>query len=127
MENFDLTFLLESAVNGIPILFIILALVEFAKRLKKSDGTQAIQGNGLLFLSLTIGVFFGTGYMILTTRPPSGADWYPIFVYWFSVFIYGLALGLIAAGIYDIQKNIIQRQSEKQLAVLGYDRSRGEG
>jgi hypothetical protein len=80
----DLTSLL---VGGIPLIIVIFGLVEFSKKL-------GLSGNWLLAFSLALGTFFGIAYKLSLAMPAGLADW-------FAVIIFGLALGLIASGIYD--------------------------
>jgi ABC-type polysaccharide/polyol phosphate export permease len=107
MEGMDFTSFLQAAVKGVPLLFVVFGLVEWAKRLTKPDGSQLITGNGLLVLSLFLGLFFGSGFMVMSERPPLSLDWYVLFVYWFGVGVYGLAIGLVASGLYDLIKGLI--------------------
>jgi hypothetical protein len=107
MEGLDFTSFLQAAVKGVPLLFVVFGLVEWIKRFTKKDGTPAVTGNGLLVLSLLLGLLFGSGYMIITERPPQALDWYVLFVYWFGVGIYGIAIGLVASGFYEVIKDLI--------------------
>lgn len=109
MEGLDFTSFLQAAVKGVPLLFVVFGLVEWAKRLTKKDGSQLITGNGLLVLSLALGLLFGSGFMIMTERPPESMDWYVQFVYWFGVLVYGIAIGLVASGLYDFVKGLIEK------------------
>ena len=109
MAELDFRLFLQAAVKGVPLLFVVFGLVEWAKRLTKKDGTQAINGNGLLVLSLALGLFFGSGFMIMSERPPESLDWYVLFVYWFGVGVYGIAIGLVASGLYDLIKGLISK------------------
>ena len=106
------------SVLGIPLIFAVMGLVEWAKSFKKPDGTQVVTGNGLLCVSMGVGLVLGIGYQIITNRPPTGPDWYPHFVYWFGVSIYGVSLGLVASGLYNSVKNIISALFEKLTAKL---------
>lgn len=107
LQGLDFTSFLQAAVKGVPLLFVVFGLVEWGKRLTKKDGSQLITGNGLLVLSLVLGLIFGSGFMIMTERPPLSSDWYVQFVYWFGVCVYGLAIGLVASGLYDFVKGLI--------------------
>jgi uncharacterized membrane protein len=109
MEGMDFTSFLQAAVKGVPLLFVVFGLVEWAKRLTKPDGSQLITGNGLLVLSLFLGLFFGSGFMVMSERPPITNDWYVAFVYWFGVGVYGLAIGLVASGLYEFVKDLISK------------------
>lgn len=85
----------ESMVNGIPLVLVVLGLVEWSKRL-------GVSGQQLQILSMLIGVVLGVLYQYsvfpLTT-----------FGEWFSAAIYGLALGLIASGVYDAVRSAVVR------------------
>jgi len=125
VEGLDFTSFLQAAVKGVPLLFVVFGLVEWAKRLTKKDGTQAVTGNGLLVLSLLLGLLFGSGFMIMTERPPESLDWYVLFVYWFGVGVYGLAIGLVASGLYDFIKGLVSQLVTR--AVNKTDTPNGEG
>lgn len=107
LSGLDFTAMLQAAVKGVPLLFVVFGLVEWGKRLTKKDGGQLITGNGLLVLSLTLGLVFGSSFMVMTERPPVANDWYVLFGYWFGVVFYGLAIGLVASGLYDFIKGLI--------------------
>ena len=109
LSGLDFTAMLQAAVKGVPLLFVVFGLVEWAKRLTKKDGTQAVTGNGLLVLSLLLGLLFGSSFMVMSERPPLATDWYVLFVYWFGVGFYGLAIGLVASGLYDFVKDLIEK------------------
>ncbi len=81
----DLTSLL---VGGIPLLVIIFGLVEFVK----SFGAA---GKTLTAISALLGLLFGIAYQISLSGFPAG------FAGWFTVIVFGLALGLVASGFYD--------------------------
>ena len=93
------------AVKGVPLLFVVMGLVEWFKLFKKADGSQKFNGNTLLMISLGWGLLVGSGYMISQTRPPA-IDWWLIYIYWFGVIVYGLAMGLVASGLFDAVKNL---------------------
>ena len=98
----DLVSFLEASVKGIiPIVFVIVGLVEWFKRFKDKEGNQKFTENKLLIISMVIGLLLGSGWMITNERPPVAGDWWTIYIYWFAVGIYGLALGIVASGIYD--------------------------
>lgn len=99
----------SAAVGGVPIVGLIFFLVEFVKRLKKADGTDAVKGNALQFVSLTMGLLFGAGYMVFATRPPVSSDWWIQYTYWFALAVYGLALGGLTSVGYELVKNMIGR------------------
>lgn len=94
-------FATTAMIGAVPVMFVVLGAVQWLKQLKDRDGKQAIKGNSLLYASMGLGVVFGTIYMMTQSRPPVGSDWYVHFLYWVGAMVYGLALGLLASGIYD--------------------------
>lgn len=96
---FDLEIFSKAAVSGVPIVALVVALVEWIKRM-------GVTGKGLNAASMAIGLVFGAGYMIsqgaLNANDP--------FTAWFGIVVYGLGLGLTASGIYDALKGIQQAQ-----------------
>lgn len=105
------------AVQGVPLLFVIMGVVEWFKRFKKADGSPRFEGNTILIISMVWGLIIGSGYMVTVTRPPAG-DWWTVYVYWFGVIVYGIAMGLIASGLYDVIKNIIDKIVSTQINQL---------
>ncbi len=85
----------ESMVNGIPLVLVVLGLVEWSKRLG-ADGKQ------LQILSMLIGVVLGVLYQYSI---------FPLATFgeWFGAAIYGLALGLVASGVYDAVRSAVVR------------------
>jgi hypothetical protein len=83
----------EVSVAGIPLLFVVMGLVEYIKKF-------GVQGQALQGASMGIGLLFGVGYQVSAAGVP--AD----FAGWFAVGVYGLALGLVASGIYDVLKGL---------------------
>jgi hypothetical protein len=85
----------ESMVNGIPLVLVVLGLVEWSKRL-------GVEGKHLQILSMLIGVVLGVLYQYSV---------FPLVTFseWFSAVIYGLALGLVASGIYDAARSAVTR------------------
>jgi len=69
----------------------VIGLVEYIKSL-------GVQGQILKAVSMGVGVLFGGGYQIAAIGVP--AD----FAGWFGLVVYGIALGLVASGIYDAVK-----------------------
>jgi len=74
-------------INGIPLIFVIFALVEFIK-------SFGIKGKLITFLSLLFGLLFGAAYQVSLTGLPID------FSGWFSLVIFGLTLGLVTSGFY---------------------------
>ncbi|MGD0752827.1 MAG: hypothetical protein ABSA23_15640 [Anaerolineales bacterium] len=75
-------------VGGVPLMIVIFGLVEFSKSL-------GLVGRKLAIVSMLLGVAFGIAYQIALQGLPSA------FPNWFSIFVYGLALGLVTSGFYD--------------------------
>ncbi len=80
----DLTKLL---VGGIPLLVVIFGLVEFSK-------SFGLKGQWLTAFSMLLGLLFGFAFKIATEGLPVG------FAGWFTVTVFGLALGLTTSGFY---------------------------
>lgn len=78
-------------VGGIPLVLVVLGLVEFIKRF-------GVEGKVLLGVSMGVGLVLGVLYKISLALPASYGEW-------FIAVIYGIALGLVASGIYDAVKS----------------------
>jgi hypothetical protein len=78
-------------VAGVPLILVVLGLVEWVKGF-------GVSGNKVKAVSMAIGLLLGVGYQY-SIAPPVG------FAGWFGVVVFGLALGLVASGIYDTLKN----------------------
>lgn len=76
------------AVAGIPLLAVVLGVVQWLKM------TFKLEGWIVRVVSMGVGVALGFCYQLSLGIP---AD----FAGWFSTVIFGLALGLVASGIYD--------------------------
>src|SRR3990172_95675 len=96
----------DAAVAGVPLLFVVLGFVEWLKGFKNRAGGQLVDGNWLLLTSMLVGLMLGGGFMLTQTRPPAG-DWWLGYVYWFVTIIYGVGLGIVASGLYNIIKRIL--------------------
>lgn len=79
---------MDFTVDGISIVILIAGLVEFAKKF-------GLRGNGCIVMSAALGVGFGIAYRLQTGLPATFSEW-------FSVVVFGLALGLVASGLWDI-------------------------
>lgn len=77
----------DQIVNGIPLIFVVMGLVEFVKAF-------GVQGNALTAVSFGIGLALGLAYQISLGVPVGFAGW-------FGAVIFGLALGLVASKVYD--------------------------
>ena len=77
-------------VNGIPLVLVIAGLVAFAK-------SMGLTGKWLLALSLVLGVVIGLLYQISLGMPTTFAGW-------FGAAVFGLGLGVVTSGLYDLAK-----------------------
>ena len=77
----------SAIVAGVPIILVALGLTQLIKQL-------GIKGTYVPIVSMLIGLAVGMGYQISLAMPVGFAGW-------FGTVIYGLALGLVASGIYD--------------------------
>jgi hypothetical protein len=78
-------------IAGVPLVLVVVGLVEWVKSL-------GLQGVAVKFVSMAIGLVLGIGYQISVAVPVGFAGW-------FGASVFGLALGLLASGIYDAVKN----------------------
>jgi len=85
----------DAIVAGLPLVLVVIGLVEWFKQL-------GVQGNVLRYVSMAIGLVIGIAYQISLGLP---AD----FAGWFGAAVYGLALGLVASGIYDAASDIVHK------------------
>ncbi len=77
----------DQIVNGIPLIFVVMGLVELAKAF-------GLSGKVLTAASFAIGLALGVLYQI-SVEVPVG------FGGWFGAAVFGLALGLVASKVYD--------------------------
>ena len=96
---FDWSKFFSVSANGIPLIFVVMGLVTFL-------GKMGVKGKWLLISSLLIGLLIGTGFQLSQVVPVNYAGW-------FSVLIFGLALGLVASGVYETGKAIAEKTKEK--------------
>lgn len=108
----DISFFLEDAVQGIPLIAVVVILVQFLKGFKKEDGSPLIVGNALLASSFGIGLVLGVLYMVYAAQPV-GTNVYEGYQYWFASGIYGITLGGLASGSYETLKAIFEAAVEK--------------
>lgn len=93
-QVFDLSgFFGAFQVAGVPLLFIVIALVQLIKDLPWNPLATR-------WLSVLIGALLGFGYWLSVNPFPA------TFASWFTVIIFGLALGVLASRIYDAGVNI---------------------
>jgi len=81
----------DQIVNGVPLIFVVMGLVELAKVFGAS-------GKLLTGISVGIGLALGMLYQISLGVPVDFAGW-------FGACIFGLALGLVASKVYDAIKS----------------------
>ena len=82
-------------VAGVPLLLVVIGLVEWVKKVN-------VPSNALPFVSMGIGLILGGGYQVAENGVPID------FAGWFAVIIFGLAIGLVASGLFDAAKNIVK-------------------
>ena len=82
-------------IDGIPLVIVIFGIVEFMKEM-------GLRGKGLTIASLLLGLFFGLAYRMTYGIPVTFAGW-------FSSVVFGLALGLVASGLYDFANSRLPR------------------
>ena len=85
---------MEQAVNGIPLVVLVVALVEWAKRF-------GVEGKALNAASMAIGAVIGIAYWYAQRPLVTFSDW-------FGAVVYGLALGLTASGVYDAARSALR-------------------
>jgi len=85
---------MEQAVNGIPLVVLVVALVEWAKRF-------GVEGKALNAVSMAIGAVIGIAYWYAQQPLVTFSDW-------FGAVVYGLALGLTASGVYDAARSALR-------------------
>ncbi len=93
---FDPKAFVDASVLGLPLTGVIIALVTWISQTFNLVGRQS------LIASMVTGLVLGVGYQVSQAMP---AD----FAGWFAALVYGLALGLLASGIYDTGKKIARR------------------
>ena len=81
----------EMLVGGVPLMFIVLGLVEWSKRL-------GVNGKWLLVLSMLIGLIFGILYQMSLAMPNGFGEW-------FVTIGFGLGVGIVASGVYDAMRS----------------------
>lgn len=109
---FDFTKFFSAVAENAPIVvLVVLGLVTFIGKLGVKGIWQMISG-------MLIGLIFGGAFMIAALGLPHD------FPGWFSVIIYGLAMGLVASGIYETGKEITTKIATR---VLGFQDPLGKG
>lgn len=108
MFSFDLSTFISASTSGVPILFVVLALVFAGKRL-------GVAGRGLTALALVLGLGLGVGYQLAVVGVPAE------FAGWFAVGVFGLGLGGLASLTYDLAKNVVENSIAKILGLKSAD------
>lgn len=85
----------DQVVNGIPLIFVVMGLVELVK-------SFGVQGSALTACSFVIGLVLGVLYQISLAMPIGFAGW-------FGAAVFGLALGLVASKVYDAVRSAANR------------------
>ena len=85
----------DVAVNGVPILLLIIGLVEFIRQM-------GLSGKPLRAVSAGLGLLFGLLYQVSLGVP---AD----FAGWFGAVVFGLGLGVAASGVVDVARDLAKR------------------
>jgi hypothetical protein len=93
----DFTQFFVASAESAPILvMVVLGLVTLY-------GKFGLSGKVQLASSLATGIVFGAAFQIAALGLPES------FAGYFSVLIYGLMIGLVASGVYEVGKNIANR------------------
>jgi len=85
----------DAIVAGLPLVLVVLGLVEWVKRL-------GLAGKAVVIVSMAIGLALGLAYQVSIALPIDFAGW-------FGAAVYGIGLGLVASGIYDVGKSILNK------------------
>ena len=107
---FNVSVFTTAAVAGVPLLWVVLGLVEWAKGIGLK-GETAIR-----LASMGIGLVFGVCYMVVETAfidavgQMTGSG---IFGAVFGFIVYGIGLGLLASGIYDVGGSLLEKIGTK--------------
>lgn len=86
---------MENFVNGIPLIAVVLALVEWCKKVNVPEKL-------IPFVSMAIGILVGVAFQWSQAPLVTFADW-------FGAIIGGLVYGLSASGVYDVGKQLVDR------------------
>lgn len=99
---FDFTKFFTAIPENAPIVvLVVLGLVTWL-------GKLGVKGIWQLISAMALGLIFGAGFMFAALGLPED------FAGWFSIVIYGLAMGLVASGIYETGKKLLDRYSGNQ-------------
>lgn len=95
-------------VAGIPLLFIVVGVVQLLKDSKYNPLATR-------WLSVVIGFVIGFGYWLSVNPFPS------TIASWFTVIIFGIALGILASRIYDAGVNMLASAHVKAIQKIDAD------
>ncbi len=84
--------LMGAVVDGIPLMLVIVALVEFAKQF-------GLAGKACLAVAMGLGALFGIAYKLQFGLPSTFAGW-------FAAIVFGIAMGLAASGTFELVKKL---------------------
>lgn len=90
----DISEFASASVAGIPLVVFVIGAVAWLKQL-------GVQGRALTASSMVIGLVFGGGYQVFASGVPVD------FAGWFAAVFYGLALGLVASGVYKAGESLL--------------------
>jgi len=112
LPGFDFTkFFQAIPENALWVVSVVLGLVWVW-------GKLGAKGKIQLLSSLATGLIIGSLFMLAATGIPTD------FKGWFSIAMYGIAMGLVASGIYEVGKEITIKSAAK---VLGLPGEKGKG
>lgn len=108
MLDFDLSVFIGAAVQGVPLVFVVIGLVWWYGK------AFGIDGRAQFVSSMATGVVLGVPYMVSQAVVPVG-DLYAQFVYWFAAIVYSLGLGVLSSLVYEFGKDTLQKVIGKLL------------
>lgn len=105
MLDFDISKLVPvTAELGTFVILVLLGWVTFL-------GKMGVTGRAQLASSMASGIVVGGAFMIAVMGVPGD------FAGWFGVILAGLALGLIASGVYETGKGLVTKTVERMLGL----------
>lgn len=96
MLNLDISEMF-TLVAGSPLVPLVMALVAYIKKF-------GVQGHYLTASSFGIGLILGVGYYAISV-PMVAPE--VVTLYWVKAVVYGVILGLMASGLYDMLKGMV--------------------
>lgn len=98
--NIDISAFTDASIAGVSIVFVVVGLTQWIKGFIAEESryrTTAVRGASML-----IGLVFGWGYMVSANGTPA------TFAQYFGNTVYGIGLGLVASGLYDSGKSLVE-------------------